>query len=201
MTVGGAAPRAAPPTAHRATNGKDRALARKRPTINDVAAVSGVSTGTVSRVLNGHANVSLAAELAVRRAVDETGYVVNRAARSLKTSRTGSVVMVVSEPQERLFEDPNFPVLLRAATRRLAERDMSLVLMVVDDDGHGIAPHHRADVFGRFVRLDEARARDEGGAGLGLAIVREIVEVHGGTVSAGESPDGGARFVVTLPGI
>jgi DNA-binding LacI/PurR family transcriptional regulator len=110
-------------------------LARKRPTINDVAAAAGVSRGTVSRVLNGLDNVSLASELAVRRAVSETGYVVNRAARSLKTSRTGSIVMVLSEPQERLFEDPNFSVLLRVATNQLAERDMSLVLMIAGDDG------------------------------------------------------------------
>jgi DNA-binding LacI/PurR family transcriptional regulator len=110
-------------------------LARKRPTINDVAAASGVSRGTVSRVLNGKTNVSLAAELAVRRAVAETGFVVNRAARSLKTSRTGSVVMVLSEPQERLFEDPNFSVLMRVATNQLAEYDMSLVLMIAGDDG------------------------------------------------------------------
>jgi DNA-binding LacI/PurR family transcriptional regulator len=110
-------------------------LARKRPTINDVAAASGVSRGTVSRVLNGKTNVSLAAELAVRRAVAETGFVVNRAARSLKTSRTGSIVMVLSEPQERLFEDPNFSVLMRVGTNQLAERDMSLVLMIADDEG------------------------------------------------------------------
>ncbi|WP_026923635.1 LacI family DNA-binding transcriptional regulator [Glycomyces arizonensis] len=110
-------------------------MARKRPTIHDVAAASGVSRGTVSRVLNGQGNVSLAAETAVRRAVAETGYVVNRAARSLKTSRTGSIVMVLSEPQERLFEDPNFSVLMRVATGKLADRDMSLVLMVAGDDG------------------------------------------------------------------
>ncbi|WP_100443971.1 LacI family DNA-binding transcriptional regulator [Glycomyces xiaoerkulensis] len=115
--------------------GESRDLTRKRPTINDVAAASGVSRGTVSRVLNGKGNVSLAAEMAVRRAVTETGYVVNRAARSLKTSRTGSIVMVLSEPQERLFEDPNFSVLMRVATNQLADRDMSLVLMIAGDDG------------------------------------------------------------------
>jgi DNA-binding LacI/PurR family transcriptional regulator len=110
-------------------------LARKRPTIHDVADAAGVSRGTVSRVLNGKSNVSLSAETAVRRAVAETGYVVNRAARSLKTSRTGSIVMVLSEPQERLFEDPNFSVLMRVATNQLADRDMSLVLMIAGDDG------------------------------------------------------------------
>jgi DNA-binding LacI/PurR family transcriptional regulator len=110
-------------------------MTRKRPTIHDVAAAAGVSRGTVSRVLNDKGNVSLAAQTAVRRAVAETGYVVNRAARSLKTSRTGSVVMVLSEPQERLFEDPNFSVLMRVATNRFAERDVSLVLMIAGDDG------------------------------------------------------------------
>lgn len=74
-----------------------------------------------------------------------------------------------------------------------------LVELSVDDDGHGIAPNQRADVFDRFVRLDEARARDGGGAGLGLSIVKEIVELHGGVVVVSDSPEGGARFLVTLP--
>ena len=75
----------------------------------------------------------------------------------------------------------------------------STVELIVDDDGHGIAARDFARVFDRFVRLDEARARDEGGAGLGLAIVREIVDLHDGTVTVGEAPDGGARFTVVLP--
>ena len=110
-------------------------MTRKRPTIHDVAEAAGVSRGTVSRVLNGQGNVSVAAETSVRRAVAEIGYVANRAARSLKTSRTGSVVMILSEPQERLFEDPNFSVLMRVATNQLADRDMSLVLMIAGDGG------------------------------------------------------------------
>jgi DNA-binding LacI/PurR family transcriptional regulator len=108
---------------------------KRRPTIHDVARASGVSRGTVSRALNGDPYVSTAALAAVRRAVAETGYVVNRAARSLVTQRTGTVVMVLSEPQEKLFEDPNFSVLLRVATRRLAQRDVALVMMVAGDDG------------------------------------------------------------------
>ncbi|MBV1854985.1 LacI family DNA-binding transcriptional regulator [Catellatospora tritici] len=108
---------------------------RRRPTIHDVARASGVSRGTVSRALNGDPYVSTAAAAAVKRAVAETGYVVNRNARSLVTQRTGTVVMVLSEPQEKLFEDPNFSVLLRVATRRLAQRDVALVMMVAGDDG------------------------------------------------------------------
>jgi signal transduction histidine kinase len=80
----------------------------------------------------------------------------------------------------------------------LASRN-GVVELAVDDDGHGIAPSQRADVFNRFVRLDEGRARDAGGAGLGLSIVREIVDLHGGSVVVSDSPAGGARFLVTLP--
>ena len=80
----------------------------------------------------------------------------------------------------------------------LATRGITVEL-IVDDDGHGIAAREFSRVFDRFVRLDEARARDEGGAGLGLAIVREIVDLHDGKVTVGEAPDGGARFTVVLP--
>jgi signal transduction histidine kinase len=80
----------------------------------------------------------------------------------------------------------------------LGEHD-GLVELEVSDDGAGIAPDDRGRVFERFVRLDEARARDEGGSGLGLAIVRKIVETCRGSVEVGEAPGGGARFVVRLP--
>jgi signal transduction histidine kinase len=77
------------------------------------------------------------------------------------------------------------------------ERDQ--VVLRVDDDGPGIAPEHRQRVFERFVRLDEARDRDGGGAGLGLAIVAEVAALHGGEARVLESPLGGARFEVRLP--
>jgi signal transduction histidine kinase len=54
-------------------------------------------------------------------------------------------------------------------------------------------------VFERFVRLDDARARDDGGSGLGLAIVAELVAAHGGTVAIAASPVGGTRVEVSLP--
>lgn len=73
------------------------------------------------------------------------------------------------------------------------------VELVVEDDGAGIPGEHRRQVFERFVRLDEARARDAGGSGLGLAIVKEIVAAHGGTIDVSSSAKGGARFVVRLP--
>lgn len=74
------------------------------------------------------------------------------------------------------------------------------VVLRVTDDGQGVAAPERERVFERFVRLDEARARDDGGSGLGLAITAEIVTAHGGTVTVSESPGGGARFEVVLLG-
>jgi signal transduction histidine kinase len=77
---------------------------------------------------------------------------------------------------------------------------------MVDDDGPGIPEADRELVFGRFTRLDEARGRAAGGAGLGLAVVRRVVEQHGGTVTVTDSDPasaglGGARFVVRLPAL
>jgi len=70
--------------------------------------------------------------------------------------------------------------------------------LIVVDDGPGIPPERRAEVFERFARLDEAR-QGGGRAGLGLAIVADIVTRHGGAVTIDDAPNGGARFVVTLP--
>lgn len=71
--------------------------------------------------------------------------------------------------------------------------------LVVADDGPGVAAADRDRIFERFVRLDEDRSRRGGGAGLGLPIVRELVDAHGGTVTVGPTADGGAQFRVTLP--
>jgi signal transduction histidine kinase len=71
-------------------------------------------------------------------------------------------------------------------------------VLVVEDDGPGVAAEHRARVFDRFYRADPVRARDGAGTGLGLAIVRSVTEEHGGTVELDEA-GAGARFVVRLP--
>jgi signal transduction histidine kinase len=69
----------------------------------------------------------------------------------------------------------------------------------VADDGDGVAEADRTRVFERFTRLDEARARDDGGSGLGLSIVRQIAEDHGGSIDIGDAELGGAEFRVRLP--
>jgi signal transduction histidine kinase len=73
------------------------------------------------------------------------------------------------------------------------------VVLTVDDDGPGIPDAERDRVLQRFVRLDEARSRDDGGSGLGLAIVDEVARAHGGSVSISQSPLGGARIEVRVP--
>jgi DNA-binding LacI/PurR family transcriptional regulator len=98
--------------------------------MEDVAAVAGVSRGTISRALNGGHHVSPAAMQAIRRAIRQTGYVVNQHARSLVTQRSQSVAFILSEPQELLFEDPNFNILLRGCTQALAAHDVTLVLAI-----------------------------------------------------------------------
>ncbi|MGI5239932.1 sensor histidine kinase [Dactylosporangium sp. CA-139066] len=71
--------------------------------------------------------------------------------------------------------------------------------LIVSDDGPGIPAADRERVFDRFVRLDDARSRDGGGTGLGLAIARDIVNGHGGTLTAGEAAIGGAALRIRLP--
>lgn len=74
-----------------------------------------------------------------------------------------------------------------------------VAVLAVSDDGPGIARADRARVFERFVRLDSDRARSGGGAGLGLAIVAEVVAAHGGSIDIEDRPGGGTRMVVVLP--
>jgi signal transduction histidine kinase len=81
------------------------------------------------------------------------------------------------------------------------EPEPDLVRLVVADTGEGIPAEHLPYIFDRFYRADPARSRDRGGAGLGLAIARAIVEMHGGriNVTSQGSPGQGAVFTIELP--
>ena len=90
------------------------------------------------------------------------------------------------------YSDEGTPVEIEARS------DKGGVTVTVSDTGVTIPSHKLRSIFDRFFRLDESRASATGGAGLGLAIAREIVELHGGTISAA-SENGRTAFTVELP--
>ena len=77
--------------------------------------------------------------------------------------------------------------------------ESAVVCLSLQDNGPGIPSEALAHIFERFYRADRARSRAEGGSGLGLAIARQLVEAHGGQLTAANSPEGGALFEMRLP--
>ncbi|MFA3874744.1 ATP-binding protein [Streptomyces sp. MMCC 100] len=88
----------------------------------------------------------------------------------------------------------------RSAVEVSVRRDGEAAVVAVADDGEGVPAADRERIFERFVRLDDARSRDDGGAGLGLAIARDVAVRHGGTLTVHDAPAGGALFELRLPG-
>jgi DNA-binding LacI/PurR family transcriptional regulator len=106
----------------------------KRPTIEDVARLAGVSRGTVSRAINGGRNVRPAVLDQVHAAIGALGYSVNQAARNLASGRTGSVAFVISDREESLFEDPNFGQFARVFSRELRKTGRHLLITTAQDE-------------------------------------------------------------------
>ncbi|WP_199424950.1 LacI family DNA-binding transcriptional regulator [Actinotalea solisilvae] len=141
------------------------AVARRgAPTIRQVAAAAGVSRATASRVINGGHLVSPTARAAVEAAIAELGFVPNPIARSLATRRTGSVALVVPEPNSRLLTDPFFSGIINGLSLVLEEADLQMVLLIARQgatdraaryllqghvDGAVVASHHRDDALNR----------------------------------------------------
>src|SRR4051794_33555172 len=118
----------------------------QHPTMDQVAEAAGVSRATVSGVINGAPSVDSKIREMVQRAIAETGYVPNVAARTLVTRRTNSVAMVISEPERpndtsflnRVFTDPYFGRITAGATGALRPHDIHLVIIPTDSSDH----HH-----------------------------------------------------------
>jgi DNA-binding LacI/PurR family transcriptional regulator len=99
-----------------------------QPTIEQVAARAGVGRGTVSRVINGSSQVTDRTRDAVRRAIEELGYVPNRAARALVTRRTDTVALLISESEDRIFGEPFFAGIVRGVSATITASSRQLLL-------------------------------------------------------------------------
>ncbi|KQO08620.1 LacI family transcriptional regulator [Agreia sp. Leaf244] len=162
-----------------------RRAASARATINDVAAVAGVSRGTVSRVLNSEAYVSEAARLAVTDAISQVGYVRNSAARNLATRQSHAVGLVVHEPHSLFLEDPNIGSILLGINSALSDADYQLVSLVIDSerDSHRVA-EYLSGGFVDGVIIVSARAHDPiaevvAELGIAAAFVGHPVDIEG----------------------
>ena len=138
---------------------------RGAPTIRQVAALAGVSRATASRVINGGHLVSPQSRAAVEAAIAELRFTPNPAARTLATRRTGSVALLVPEPNSRLLTDPFFGGIINGLSIALEEADLQMVLLVARNassarratryvttghvDGAVVASHHRDDELNR----------------------------------------------------
>ena len=145
------------------THATERSPERRpaRPTLEAVARRAGVGRGTVSRVVNGAPGVSEQARAVVEQAIAELGYVPNRAARTLVTSRTDSVALVIPETESRLASDPFFAQIIRGVASELADTDMQLLLILVRTDqertrlGTYLSGHRVDGVLMVSVRTDD----------------------------------------------
>lgn len=127
------------------------------------------------------------------RPADRTPVSVHVAGPLRVTGSRGQLVRVIGNLLENAQRHARNEVVVRV------EGQGDRIVLTVADDGGGVPEAERERIFERFVRLDDARARDDGGAGLGLAIARDVARRHGGTLTAGRAPSGGALFELCLP--
>lgn len=133
-------------------------------TIRQVAATAGVSRATASRVISGSTLVSAHARAAVEGAIAQLGFTPNPLGRALARGRTGSVALVVPEPNSRVLTDPFFAEIIVGLSSCLEERDVQMVLLIARSghttrivryltgghvDGAVVASHHRDDALNR----------------------------------------------------
>ena len=162
-----------------------RRLPTTRATINDVAAVAGVSRGTVSRVLNSEAYVSDSAKKAVEDAIEQVGYVRNTAARNLVTRQSHAIGLIVHEPHSLFLEDPNIGSILLGTNSVLSAADYQLVSLVIDSDRDSArVAEYLTGGFVDGVIIVSARAHDPiakvvSQIGLPAAFVGHPVDIEG----------------------
>jgi signal transduction histidine kinase len=129
------------------------------------------------------------------RSPDGLAVEVAVAGRAVVTGLPGELARAISNVLDNAIRHA------RTTVRLSVGSDDGSVAVVVEDDGPGIPVVDAERVFERFARLDAARNVDDGGAGLGLSIARDIVERHGGRLIVDTSFEQGARLVITLPSV
>lgn len=107
------------------------------PTLEEVAALAGVSSSTVSRVINGSPQVTERAVARVNDAIAKLGYVPNRAARSLVRRRTQTLAMMIPERTAEFFADPYFAEVIQGAAMYASSSDYSLTLLIESEQDPG----------------------------------------------------------------
>lgn len=179
----------------------DRQLSHLTRLVDDLLNVSRISRGEIEV-----RRMPLALDAVLDAALEQTREAVH----------TRRHALVVRGPEEQLSVDGDFERLtqvlanlLRNAARYTdpgghilveAGRDGEQAVVRVRDDGYGIPPEQLESVFAMFSQVPEHRAKTDGGLGIGLALSRQLVELHGGTVEAtSEGPGHGSEFVVRLP--
>ncbi|SEJ23616.1 LacI family DNA-binding transcriptional regulator [Demequina mangrovi] len=186
------------------------------PTLEQVAALAGVSRATVSRVVNGSTSVSPPIAEAVRRAVQELGYVPNRAARSLVSQQSQAIALVAPEDVNRFFGDLFFAEIVKGIDARLEDSDYVLNLMIANHDPSGktmrylgggavdgaiVVSHHTSDRFLR--RITESLPVVYGGrsavAGADTYVV-DVDNVAGGAIATQRLIDRGCTRIATIAG-
>src|SRR6201996_2511737 len=107
---------------------------RRRPTLDEVARLAGVSRSAASRAINKSGHASRGTREAVDRAVRELGYVPNPTARALATRQSGAVVLAISHHDSELFADPFYAQIIAGVSAALERTDLLLTLALADSD-------------------------------------------------------------------
>ncbi|PRY66946.1 LacI family transcriptional regulator [Glaciihabitans tibetensis] len=196
---------------------EDSTAARVTPTLEMVAAVAGVSRSTVSRVVNASPRVTPDALKAVTAAIDQLGYVPNRAARSLASRRTFTIALVIPENTAKFFADPYFASVVQGVAMYLSGTDYTLTLIIASEaepektrrylqggnvDGALILSHHRDDRS--YVQLARSLPVVFGGRPMSQEgeenFIVDVDNVAASTVATRYLLDHGRRRLATIAG-
>jgi DNA-binding LacI/PurR family transcriptional regulator len=155
------------------------------PTLEMVAAAAGVSRSTVSRVINDSPNVTVEAIAAVQRAIDDLGYVPNRAARILASRRTFSIALVIPENTAKFFADPYFATVIQGVAMYLSNSAYTLTLLIAaENDAEKTRRYLQAgNVDGAIILSHHSDDRSY------VQLAKSIPVVFGGRPMSAEGPD------------